>query len=659
MAEYITNVLAQTSKLDWAFPFERKGGFPLDKSALFSSLEDAQKYATGSATDERKLGGTSYVGQIISVYEPANAEAGTSASVNAYIITPTRGLVKLAATTASGDVAGDIADLQGKVNSILDDIDALEKALEGVYTKSEVDGLIANAKDDRVDGLVESVSTLEEDLGKEVERAAAAEKALGERIDAIDFIDATELATELAPYAKTDDINTTLADYATTSEVETALADYTTTEGLNTLLNGKVSTDTYASDKKALEDEDAAIRAIAEDAQSKIDTFLEGTDTDDVVNKLKEIQTELEALGDAVELEEQFAAKADLTYVNEELTKKADKTTVEGIEGRVKAIEDAPYVTKSQLDGVDGKFADYTKTADLETLLAGKQDNLTAGTDYATPDQVATAKQEAIDDAAGKYATTGALTGVSDRVATLEGIDHSVYATKTELKDTDDVAKDAQNRVGIVEGKIDEITSVGGEPNVIEKVKVNGVTLEVEKDAEGKSTKSVNITVPTKTSDLADDTFGTLIQAAQTQANKGVADAKTALEAAQAAQGTADTNAGNITTLTGRVEAAEGKINENIAAISAHATEYATLKGRVDGHDTAIADRALKSEVYTKDQVNAITGTPTEGKTLVGMINDKANSSDVYGKSEVYTKDETKAEIKKMARDMVYNNGNQ
>ena len=160
MAEYIENVLAQTSKLDWAFPFERKGGFPLDKSALFSSLEDAQKYASGSATDERKLGGTSYVGQIISVYEPANEEAGTSASVNAYIITPARGLVKLAATTASGDVAGDIADLQGKVNAIFADIEALEEALADVYTKGEVDDLIANAKDDRVDGLVEDVETL-------------------------------------------------------------------------------------------------------------------------------------------------------------------------------------------------------------------------------------------------------------------------------------------------------------------------------------------------------------------------------------------------------------------------------------------------------------------------------------------------------------------
>ncbi len=118
MAEYITNVMAQTSKLDWAFPFERKGQFPIDRSTLFSSLEDAQKYALGDGSDERKLGGTSYVGQLIAVYE-ANDD---NATVNAYIITPARGLMKLAATTASGDVAADIVDLQGKVDSVLNEI---------------------------------------------------------------------------------------------------------------------------------------------------------------------------------------------------------------------------------------------------------------------------------------------------------------------------------------------------------------------------------------------------------------------------------------------------------------------------------------------------------------------------------------------------------
>ena len=164
MAEYIENVAAQTSKLDWAFPFERKGQFPLDRSAIFSSLADANKYATGDGSDERKLGGTSYVGQIISVYEAGEGESAPT--VNAYIITPARGLMKLAATTASGDVAADISDLQGKVNTVTSDLNTLEETVSKMYTNEQIDELVAGAKDDRVDSLVTDVESLQEAVSK-------------------------------------------------------------------------------------------------------------------------------------------------------------------------------------------------------------------------------------------------------------------------------------------------------------------------------------------------------------------------------------------------------------------------------------------------------------------------------------------------------------
>ena len=65
MASYIDN----PSKLDWAMSFQRTGTFPLDRSSMFASLVDAQNYAKGDGSDSRDLGGTSYVGQVISVYE--------------------------------------------------------------------------------------------------------------------------------------------------------------------------------------------------------------------------------------------------------------------------------------------------------------------------------------------------------------------------------------------------------------------------------------------------------------------------------------------------------------------------------------------------------------------------------------------------------------
>ena len=572
MAEYIENVLAQTSKLDWAFPFERKGQFPLDKSALFSSLEDAQKYATGSANDERKLGGTSYVGQIISVYEPANEEAGTSASVNAYIITPARGLVKLAATTASGDVAGDIADLQGKVTALLADVEALETAIGNVYTKSEVDGLIANAKDDRVDGLVTDVATLEENLGKEVERATAAEKALGERIDAIDFVDGDELADAIK-------------DFVTDGELAEAIKDFATDSELATGLDGKVDKTTYATDKKALEDEDAAIREIAEEAKTLVNDFLTGTDTDGVVNKLKEIQAELEKLGDVVDLEAALALKADLTYVNNELAKKQD-VIAENTYDAYGAAATAEQNAKDYADGLAGNY-------DAAGAAATAEQN---AKDYA-------------DGLAGNYDAAGAAEDVKDYA-------DETFATKAyvgtipEGKGTDVIAyinKKAEETLAAAQGGSSETAAsvklaldnyktenepkfaklegieAGAEVNVIETVQVNGTAL-------GVTDKTVNIDLSAYAKQADLDTVSA-------QANKGVADAKTAKDAADAAQGLADTNSGKITSLEGRVETAEGKINDNAAAIATHATEFATLKGRVDGHDTAIAGKAAQADL--------------------------------------------------------------
>lgn len=68
MASYIEITEAATSQPN---PFQRTGKFPLDRTSMFASLEDAQKYAAGNRRDPdtRKLYTKSYVGQILTVYE--------------------------------------------------------------------------------------------------------------------------------------------------------------------------------------------------------------------------------------------------------------------------------------------------------------------------------------------------------------------------------------------------------------------------------------------------------------------------------------------------------------------------------------------------------------------------------------------------------------
>lgn len=143
MSDYILDVKSQTSKVDWAFPFQRTGPFPLDRSSVFSSLEDAQNYASGAA-DERQLSGSSYIGQIISVYTIEN-EVPT---VGAYIIDPARTLMKLAATTASGDLSSDIIRLEqlinGKASTDYVNQELNKKAnSDSVYSKIEVETYVA------------------------------------------------------------------------------------------------------------------------------------------------------------------------------------------------------------------------------------------------------------------------------------------------------------------------------------------------------------------------------------------------------------------------------------------------------------------------------------------------------------------------------------
>lgn len=103
MNEYIFDVVNQTSKLDWAFAFQRTGAFPLDRSSLFSSFADAEAYARGDKSDARELGGSSYVGQPVSVYDEENN------TVSLYIIDADRTLKEVGSGTAASMTADDVS----------------------------------------------------------------------------------------------------------------------------------------------------------------------------------------------------------------------------------------------------------------------------------------------------------------------------------------------------------------------------------------------------------------------------------------------------------------------------------------------------------------------------------------------------------------------
>ena len=62
---YIENI---KSIMQWGNSFERQGNFPLDRTDLHISYEDAVLYAKGDGSDSRKLGKLAYIGQTITVW---------------------------------------------------------------------------------------------------------------------------------------------------------------------------------------------------------------------------------------------------------------------------------------------------------------------------------------------------------------------------------------------------------------------------------------------------------------------------------------------------------------------------------------------------------------------------------------------------------------
>ena len=288
-------------------------------------------------------------------------------------------------------------------------------------------------------------------------------------------------------------------------------------------------------------------------------------------------------------------------------------------------------------------------TADANGIkVSGIQDAIDAAKGEAATDaqnKADAAKQAAIDDAATKYATTGALseleTAIDGRLDTLEAIDHTLYATKAELEPVATAASNAETAVGNLESRFDEIVAVGGEPNAINKIQVNGKELTI-------TEKTVNIEVPTALSGLEGWTaLDERVTAAKTQADKGVDEAG---KANAAAATNAEEIAKHETRIAGLEEAKNTQAGE-IAALqqadATHAGEYSALKDIVDNHAETLAKKADQTAVdglLTKVSANETAISTLNDTTLPALkselnteIGKKANAADVYTKTEVGT----------------------
>ena len=110
-------------KLNFSTSFNPTSAFPIDARTYFESYDLAVE-AAGTAEEAGSANTTYYYGQILVVNEGGN--------VAAYQITPAKSLQKLASTAASGDLAHDVTELQGKVSALEGNVSTLSSGLSSL-----------------------------------------------------------------------------------------------------------------------------------------------------------------------------------------------------------------------------------------------------------------------------------------------------------------------------------------------------------------------------------------------------------------------------------------------------------------------------------------------------------------------------------------------
>lgn len=564
-------------------------------------------------------------------------------------------------TTIDG-VNDQVTAVQGTVSDLVDSVGAPSTE------NSEATGLYKEVEDvqEDVKELTDAVGSSEDALGDDVQTLWAHINDHTDRLEELEAIDHDAFATKVELAAEADRADK--AEKANAAAIKVIADDYLKAADI-----ADMATD--AEVEAAVKVEADRAKGVEEDLQNQINLIMNNPDTENVINSINEFVQYIEDHGDIAD-----GFRTDIDKNKEDIAAEAEAArAAEGaLSGRLdvlEAIDHDAYVTadtalKNELNGEIAKKADAEQVA--TDIGAAKQAAIDAAATDATTKANA-AKDAAIADAATKYATTGALSdleaALDERLDALEAFDHDTYATKTELEPVKTTANNASTAVANLETRFDEIVAVGGEPNAINKIQVNGSELAIEN-------KTVNIAVPTKFSDITDDSgFDARITAAKTQADKGVADAA-------AADAKAAKNAEDISkheTRISALETAKGdhetRITELEAADVKHAAEYEALNSIVTGHTEAIAKKAdittvdgvvakaaaneaaiktlnettipaVNAEIakkanaadlanyHTKSEIAAITGAVEEGKTLVQMIAD-AKTAATYDDTEV------------------------
>lgn len=592
------------------FPLSIKRGnpAPVDTTAVWYNKTELETYAASGAT--------AYVGQILTLVADSKCEA--------YMISNEAGtLIKLASTTASGDLASDVATLQGQVADLIAAVGkkaAGEEPATGIYKDIADVITLANSKVASVKAADKSITVAGTATAPTVKVALSA--AEGNALElATDGLKVTIPEVTVPAYSmkKLDSATAGMsASYQLTKDgagigaiidipkdmvVESGTVETYTAGHLPT---GVTEPGTYivltlanaTSDKLYIPasglieyvtggsgENDAIQINVTADTHKVTATVKEGSLTKAMLST--EVQGLLDKAGTAVQTIETGSANGTIS--------------VDGKDVKVKGLADAAYATVASLNTTAKGYADGIKTAiigDADTDTADSQ-TLEGVKKYAHGQAIAA--QEGATKAAEKLVNDLDVTDTAvatQLVSEVSQIDGKITVTRRALVE-DDIPELAQSKISglatALEGKQGTITFDGT---------YNAST----NPAATVSTVSAIVT------NGADKATDNTIKGAKLYADSKASEAETAAKAYADGLVTGDTG------ITKRVETLEGKVDVNKVSTAISTADDAvktTLIGTTA--DTADKDTINGAKKYTDNKIKTISDSVSDLQAAVSQ----------------------------------------
>lgn len=663
-----------------ALPMNIKRGnpIPLDTTAVWYNKTELETYAASGAT--------AYVGQVLTLIADGKAEA--------YMISNEAGtLVKLAQTTASGDLATDVSNLQTKVDNLTEKVGA---AKEGETPASGLFALIDEVKA-LAESKVASVTAGDNSItiAGDATAPTVAVKVSTAEGNALSLVD-DGLKVEI-PEVKVPVYSLTKDEAAAEGDIATY---HLTKDGKNEGVAINIPKDLVVASGSVVELEDGALPEGVTVAGTYIKLVLANSAKPIYINvgSLIEYVTGGSTENDAIQInvssdthkvtasvkkgsltKEMLAAdivtslgQADSAVQKVETGATNGTIKVDEKEVAVAGLKDAAFATVESINATAQGYVDTAKTA-LE------------GTTTDTDESVTITGAKKYADKVAKAASDNAGTALTNKIAELKNTDEAVTNQfVTAVKESNgvvtverkklvaaDIPELAQSKISgldtALSGKQDNLTFDGnyeaGVNNAATVSTVNtaktaliGDTSAEATTTDGNTIADVRRYVDAKTKGIASDTKLTELSEKVTANTNSITVINTSLaEGGSVSNAIADAKKAGTDAAAAVSTLEAGKVKDNADAIAAiNNAETGILKQAkdyADGKDTAIAaakkagdDAATAVTTLENGQVktnktdiaaiNTKIGTVTEGKTIVDMISD-AQTAATYDDKEV------------------------